>query len=639
VPNIPFDGTLSGWRAAARALLAAGVAPAAVAWESAADAQTALALGPDGGEFGASGSRGGVPPAPPPTVRVPRRFLALAALVACHRDPGRWGALYHVLWRLTAGGEPHLLAVSVDPDVLRLTHMAKAVRREVHKMHAFVRFRAVAPGAVGPAGGDADAGEFVAWFEPEHDVVARAAPFFVRRFPNMRWAILTPRGTARWDGRALVLGPGVPAGQAPGDDSLEALWGVYYAHVFNPARLKLAAMRSEMPKRYWRHLPEARLIDGMVREAPARMRRMVEVAGGEQVGVRRAVGPRTGGADVMGRTWSDGDVTAAREGARTVEPGEGAASAPVRIGAGTQACEVRVGTVGWGDVAPEDGVAADARPPEARLRDYAARFPLVEVDGTCRALPTPTVAALWGARTPAGFVVDVRAHAALTGHPVEPRRLPRRVRDLLPPSLAGVTRILAGELPARVREAIWADFLGALQPLADAGKLGAVHLRLPRWATPSRAVADALAAARDALGGQLAAVEFRHRDWFAPRVRARTLALLERLAFAHTVVDAPAGFVSAVPLVAEVTHPTLAVVRLHGRRSDTWEGAPGAKGERYRYRYAPAELAELVPAVVAVAERATRVHVLFSSGHAACGAANARELAEALRECGSARGG
>ena len=299
MPNVSFDGTLAGWRAAARALLAAGVAPDDAVWESAADAQAEFALGAAPPSGGAAGAAPGATAAP--YVRVPRRFLAVAGLVACHRDPGRWPALYRALCRMTRGGEPRLLEVTVDPDVLRLTRMAKAVGREVHKMHAFVRFRA-APAGEGAAG-DALGAEYVAWFEPEHDVVERAAPLFARRFPNMRWAILTPRGTARWDGAALSFGPGVPVREGPRDDSLEALWGVYYAHVFNPARVKLAAMRSEMPARYWRNLPEARLIEGMVRDAPARVRRMVEVAtreGGAAAGDRTVV-PQPDGADVVGR--------------------------------------------------------------------------------------------------------------------------------------------------------------------------------------------------------------------------------------------------------------------------------------------------------------------------------------------------
>jgi uncharacterized protein YecE (DUF72 family) len=294
---------------------------------------------------------------------------------------------------------------------------------------------------------------------------------------------------------------------------------------------------------------------------------------------------------------------------------------------------VRVGSAGWADPA---GVAAapDGRPPdgapapEARLRRYAARLPLVEVDATFAAFPTRAVAALWAARTPPGFVFDVRAHALLAGHPVEPRRLPRRVRDLLPPSLAGANRVMPDEVPPRVREAAWGHFLDALGPLADAGKLGAVLLRLPRWLAPGRAGAGALAEAREALGGRPAAAEFRHPDWLAPPLRGRTLALLGRLGFAHTVVDGPAGFVDTVPLVAEVTHPELAVVRLLGRRRGG--AGPDAEG------YSAAELAEVVPSVVTVAERARAVHVLVDAGGAGRGAADAAGLAAMLAAAGRA---
>lgn len=614
MPNVPFDGTLPGWRAAARALLAANVAPGDAVWQSAADAQTTLALGgagtaapdtPGGASGTAFDTTLGTASGTPPGVRVPRRFLALASLVACHQDPARWGALYRVLWRLTLGGEPRLLAVSVDEDVLRLTRMAKAVRRAVHAMHAFVRFRAVSGAAGGAPGAgvarDDAAVEYVAWFEPEHHVVERAAAFFVRRFPNMRWAILTPRGCARWDGHALAFGPGVErAAAATGDDALEALWGTYYAHVFNPARVKRAAMCSAMPKKYWRNLPEARLIDGMVREAPARVRRMGAVAGGV-----RPEGPTP---DAV----PGGAGTAAREAAKA-ERADGDAGPDDAVAANwgplcVEGAALRLGFAGWtgASAAELEGWYPDAiRTPEARLHYYAARFSLVEVEATFRTLPTRTVAAMWATRTPRAFVFDVRAHALLTGHAVEPWRLPRRVRDLLPPSLAAATRVMHDEVPARVRDAVWDDFLGALAPLDEARKLGAVLLRLPRGLAPGRASADVLAAARAALGGRLAAVEFRHRDWLAPRVRGRTLALLERLDFAHTLVGEPAGGVDPALLTA-VTHATLAVVRLHGGQWAT-AGAGCSPG---------AAVAEAGNGVAALARRARQVHVLFDSRRA-----------------------
>jgi DNA polymerase len=136
--------------------------------------------------------------------------------------------------------------------------MAKAVRRDEHKMHAFVRFREV---------GRERESHFVAWFEPEHHIVEPAAPFFVRRFADMAWSILTPDLCAHWDGHAVSFTPGVSKADAPSADRLEETWRRYYASIFNPARLKVKAMQTEMPKKYWRNLPEASLIKPLIAEA------------------------------------------------------------------------------------------------------------------------------------------------------------------------------------------------------------------------------------------------------------------------------------------------------------------------------------------------------------------------------------
>lgn len=240
---------LEGWRAAARRLLRAGIPPDAVIWTE----------GGAGSLFDAAPLTDTQPDAPPtvgPAPAVPRRFLELAAAVVCHRDPARFALLYRLLWRLT-GGEGALLEVVSDRDVHRALMLEKAVGRDVHKMHAFVRFR---------ERGD----HYLAWFEPDHHIVERAAPFFVRRFAGMRWSILTPDRSAHWDGETLHLTDGASRRDVPDEDALEAYWQSYYASIFNPARLKVAAMRSEMPKKYWRNLPEAQLIPALIQGAAAR---------------------------------------------------------------------------------------------------------------------------------------------------------------------------------------------------------------------------------------------------------------------------------------------------------------------------------------------------------------------------------
>jgi probable DNA metabolism protein len=198
-----------------------------------------------------------------PAPRVPPEFLALAELAAHHRDPARWSLLYRLLHRLTHG-EPDLLARAVDPDVTSLRARVAAVRRDEHKMHAFVRFRRVVH-----AGDE----HFVAWHRPDHRIVPLAAPFFARRFANMRWTILTPDASATWDGEHLHFGPGAPRSAAPAGDDLDDLFLTYYRSTFNPARLNLRAMRAEMPRKHWASLPESAAIAELVREAPNRDRR------------------------------------------------------------------------------------------------------------------------------------------------------------------------------------------------------------------------------------------------------------------------------------------------------------------------------------------------------------------------------
>ncbi len=253
--QITFAPTFREWQRQARRALAEGMAPNDLAWEELCADQPALGLFDE--------AEGGAMPASP--FRVPRKFVELAQRVACHRSPQRWGLLYRLLWRLTHG-EPHLMRVAVDEDVHALLAMDKSVRRDVHKMRAFVRFRTV------PHEGQE---WYVAWFEPEHHIVEHNAAFFRDRFASMHWSILTPDRCVHWDGRQLSFTAGVPKSEAPTEDAMEKLWLTYYGHIFNPARVKTHAMVKEMPKRYWKNLPETAVIPDLLREASHRVEEMI----------------------------------------------------------------------------------------------------------------------------------------------------------------------------------------------------------------------------------------------------------------------------------------------------------------------------------------------------------------------------
>lgn len=256
VATLAAEDDFDGWRKAARALALAGVAPADVIWQVG-EAATDL--------FGDA-----LPPPAPVgegAFRVPRAFVDLARTAVLHSDPERFARLYALLVRVL--DTPGLMGDRADPAIRRLEEMAKAVRRDIHKMRAFVRFREVA-----------DDGEprFVAWFEPEHHILRENARFFVNRFTTMRWSILTPEVSIHWDGETLTEGPGATRADAPDGDPIEAVWTAYYSSIFNPARLKIGAMMKEMPRKYWKNMPETAAIGALVAGAQAREAAMIETA-------------------------------------------------------------------------------------------------------------------------------------------------------------------------------------------------------------------------------------------------------------------------------------------------------------------------------------------------------------------------
>ena len=268
---------VAGFRTAARALLAQGVPPEACSW-STAEGQALEGL-TVAAQTPAQVAAETPPDAPRPTV--PASLVTQMNSVALHRDADRHALLYRLLWRIVH--EPALRHDTLDADRLRADRMAREVAREIHKMHAFVRFRPIEPGD------DAEAPLHVAWFEPRHHVVEAAAPFFARRFANMRWAIFTPECSVRWDGARLDIGPGADASAAPPADAGEALWLTYYESIFNPARLKLATMTREMPRRYWPNLPEAGRIVPLAQQAAERSAQMLAAPATQPARKRPAV--------------------------------------------------------------------------------------------------------------------------------------------------------------------------------------------------------------------------------------------------------------------------------------------------------------------------------------------------------------
>lgn len=251
--DLPRLQTFDAWRDAARRLAAARIPADQVDWQMEGAAASL---------FGADAAR--ALPAGSHPVTVPRDFLPLAKLICASRAQGAFDLAYRLLLRV--GKAPGLLRNPADPDIARAEALAKTIRRDMHKMKAFVRFREVTPQG-------ANRRQFLSWFEPDHRIEEVIAGFFVRRFGDMDWVIVTPEVTTRFEAGVLTH-EAVASTRLDLSDETEALWRTYYANIFNPARLKIKAMQSEMPKKYWKNLPEAALIPGLIAQAEAQVRQM-----------------------------------------------------------------------------------------------------------------------------------------------------------------------------------------------------------------------------------------------------------------------------------------------------------------------------------------------------------------------------
>ena len=267
---------------------------------------------------------------------------------------------------------------------------------------------------------------------------------------------------------------------------------------------------------------------------------------------------------------------------------------------------VRIGTCSWADKGLlEAWYPRGVSTAEKRLRYYAERFDVVEVDSPYYALPDPAVTERWARRTPDAFTFHVKASAAMTWHEGEPT------------------------------DAAFRLFRAALEPLELSGKMRGILLQYhPRFTKTADAKAE-LARARERLAPLVPLIEFRHRSWMEEAERADTLAFLETNGLAYVSLDSPRTQASNVsPRVAAATH-RVAYVRFHGRNSATWNirGADSAS-ERFDWLYSPDELAEWIEPLARLASEAEEVYALFNNNRDDFAPRSAQVLRGLLDEAG-----
>lgn len=292
------------------------------------------------------------------------------------------------------------------------------------------------------------------------------------------------------------------------------------------------------------------------------------------------------------------------------------------------------GTSSWTDptlLKSKDFYPPDAKKPEERLRFYSEHFPLVEVDATFYALPSERNAGLWAARTPDEFVFNVKAFGLMTQHAVAVKSLPEPIRDMLPEEIAAKARVYARDLPEDALNAVWDMFSAALQPLADAGKLGAILYQFPHWFAASRANVAYLRELGERSPAQ-PAIEFRGAGWMKEGKQERTLDLLREIGATYVVVDEPQGFKTSVPPIVAATSPDLAMIRFHGHNAENWEKRGITAAERFRYLYSEEELGRWVAPARELAGESKQLHILMNNCYADYGVRNAAQFADLLED-------
>jgi uncharacterized protein YecE (DUF72 family) len=289
---------------------------------------------------------------------------------------------------------------------------------------------------------------------------------------------------------------------------------------------------------------------------------------------------------------------------------------------------VRIGTCSWADEALSKHWYPRGTPAKERLSYYAERFSTVEVDSTFYRVPERSTVEGWAERTPAGFVMHVKAFGLMTRHPVRLEQVPPDLREGLPVDHRG----RVDRPPREARALVFDAFLDALEPLREAGKLGGLLFQLPPYVTWKPSSLDYLEWAAGLLRGTPMLVEPRHRSWYEEDVRAELLRWLEDRRMTWVVVDAPKVDAGNVPLTLPAVTSPIAYVRFHGRNAATWNVRGGSAAQRFDYRYSEDELREWAGPLRELANESEEAYAFFNNNNQNDGVAQAPAGAQLLRK-------
>ena len=270
---------------------------------------------------------------------------------------------------------------------------------------------------------------------------------------------------------------------------------------------------------------------------------------------------------------------------------------------------VRVGTSGWNyPSGPGSWNGVFYPPTRGRQKDfdeltfYAEHFDTVEVNSTFYGQPRAAVSKSWAARTPPGFEFSVKIYQKFT----HPGMYKKRLAQALP----GGEDAAAIEALALPNQADVDEFRRGIDPLAAAGKLGALLAQFPASFKYGEAEHEYLGELLHAFNDYSVAVELRHRSW-SDRMD-QTLATLNPFSAAWVQIDEPKFRFSIqqnyLPNVEGFYY-----MRLHGRNAAKWWRHEKAD-ERYDYLYSSEELREFTDTIDA-ARRIVKKAYLYTNNH------------------------
>jgi uncharacterized protein YecE (DUF72 family) len=290
--------------------------------------------------------------------------------------------------------------------------------------------------------------------------------------------------------------------------------------------------------------------------------------------------------------------------------------------------DVRIGITSWTEptlIAGGHFYPPWANSAKARLEYYSSQFPVVEVDSPYYGIPVQSTAGLWTARTPQDFVFDIKAFRLFTQHPTSPAVLPKDIRDAFTNDMKSKKRLYYRDFPASLISELWKRFADALLPLDSAGKLGVVLFQFPPWFYPGNEQHEYIGLCQKMLAQYHLAIEFRHNSWVNEKNRERTFSFLKSNDLSYVCVDEPQGFENSVPPIVKVTSD-ISIVRFHGRNVAHWDSGSVEASGRFDYLYSDQELVEWLPKIRDLAEKTSKLHVLFNNCYDDKAIRNARQM-------------